>query len=136
MSGTAGGGDNYTGLGDDWGIDPSTSSWMADHAGTPTWDPSGTWDLGQNWWQRNTPTPETLAQLRTLQGGLSALKPLPDPNAASVRGQFPAVPGIPPTNMHAPGAVDALQQYLQALQQRQQALRTQFLPRTAGLLGG
>ena len=136
--GGMGGGDNYTGLGDDdWGIDPTTASWMAANQGTPTWDGSGQWDMGQSWWQRlQQGDPNALAQLRTMQGALSTLKPLADPNAAQVAARFPAIPAVPPAGLHSPQGNDALSQYLQVLQQRQQALRSQFLPKTAGLLGG
>jgi hypothetical protein len=137
MSGTAGGGDNYVGGQDDWqGIDPTMASWMAGHQGTPTWDPSGNWDMGQSWWQRNTPDPQTLAQINQMRGALTSLKPLSDPNAAQVARNFPAVPNIPAASMHQAQAPDAIAQYLQALQQRQQAYRAQFMPKVTGLLGG
>jgi hypothetical protein len=136
MSGSAGGGDNYAGGPDDWGIDQATSSWMNANQGTPTWDPSGNWDTGQSWWERNTPTPATMAQLNQLRSGLSSLKPMADPNAASVARQFPAVPTAPAAGIHQGQGADALQQYLQMLQARQQAMRSQFMPKTAGLLGG
>jgi hypothetical protein len=138
MSGSDGNGDNYVGMSDDqFQIDPTTASWMAAHQGTPTWDGSGTWDTGQSgqsWWDRLN-TPENAARLNALKGGL-ALKPLADPNAANVARQFPGVPAVPPAGMHQGQGADALQQYLQVLQARQQAMRSQFLPKTAGLLGG
>lgn len=131
MSGTAGGGDNYTGLGDEWGIDPSQASWMAANQGTPTWDGSGTWDTGQSWWERNTPSAATMQQINAMRGGLATLKPLPDAGSG-----MPARPPFPAPSMHQGQGTDALAQYLQMLQQRQQQMRTQFLPKTAGLLGG
>ena len=132
-----GGGDNYVGLGDDWGIDPTTASWMAANQGTPTWDGSGQWDMGQSWWQRNTPSADDLKTIQQLTGGLNTLKPLTDPNAAQVARQFPAVPAVPGVAVHQGAGGDVLSQYLQMLQQRQQQMRSQFMPKTAtGLLGG
>jgi hypothetical protein len=140
MSGSDGNGDNYVGMPDDdsFNVDPSTLSWMGAHQGTPTWDGSGNWDTsaGQSWWQKLQQDPKTLAQLNALKGGLTTLKPLADPNAAQVAQRFPAIPAVPQATLHPGQGIDALGQYLQALQQRQQQYRAQFLPKTAGLLGG
>jgi len=121
-----GGGDS-----DLWNIDPEQQAWMGANTGTPTWDGSGQWDTGPSWWERNTPSPETLAELRGAQQSLGGIKPMADPNAANAR------PMAPTPGMHqGQGGADLLNQYLQILQQRQQQMRTQFLPKTAGLLGG
>jgi hypothetical protein len=141
MSGSAGGGDNYVGMPDEdvpFQVDPTTASWMAGHTGTPIWDGSGNWDMTgpQSWWQRNTPDPATLAQINQMRGALTALKPLPDPNAAQVSARFPAIPAVPAAGLHPAQGSDAIAQYVAAIQQRQQAYRSQFMPKVTGLLGG
>ena len=115
---------------DDFGVDPATLAWMNANQGTPTWDGSGTWDTGQSgqsWWS----DPKTAAELKGLGQGIGAVKPLADAGSG-----MPARPPYPAAGIHQGSSVDALGQYLQMLQARQQALRTQFLPKTAGLLGG
>ena len=129
MSGSDGNGDNYTGGVNYWeALGSAPGELNADVLNDPN---SGT----ASWWDQLN-TPENLARLNALKGGLTTLKPLADPNAANVARQFPGVPAVPPAGMHQGQGTDALQQYLQVLQARQQAMRSQFLPKTAGLLGG
>ena len=136
--GGMGGGDNYTGFG---GWDDSTNQWASGD-----WNnlsalgselPASKWNTmqpgGTPWWQ----DPDTAATMRALSGGLNTLKPMADPNAAQVARQFPAVPAVPGVAVHQGSGGDVLSQYLQMLQQRQQQMRSQFLPKTTtGLLGG
>jgi hypothetical protein len=136
MSGSSGGGDNYTGGPDDWNIDPTTAAWQASNTGMPTWDGSGNWDMGQSWWDKNTPSPATMAQITAMRGALTSLKPLSDPNGQQVAARFPAVPAVPGASIHQGQPTDALSSYLQTLQQREQAYRSQFMPKVTGLLGG
>ena len=119
MSGYTGGGwDDATnvwgGGAGSWGDSTVPSAWN-------TMEPPSS-----SWWS----DPKTKAELKGLAQGLGGVKPLADPNAANAR------PPFPQAGIHQGQAIDALGQYLQILQQRQQALRTQFLPKTAGLLGG
>jgi hypothetical protein len=149
MGGDQGGGDNYTGnLGGTWDIDPTQASWMAANQGTPTWDPGGNWDMTQpqGWWARNFGSldlsdPKTIAQLRQLQGSLqSGAAGMGAPGMAGGGGvgagsYFSPRPPMPSAQIHQGSPNDALAQYLQTLQQRQQQMRSMFLPKTAGLLG-
>lgn len=136
--GGMGGGDNWIGL-NPGGWDDSTNQWggMTD----PAWGgplPQSGWNTMQPpdslpWWK----DPKTADTMRALAGGLNTLKPMPDPNAAQVARQFPAVPPVPSVAVHQGSGGDVLSQYLQMLQQRQQQMRSQFLPKTTtGLLGG
>ena len=130
MSGTAGGGDNWTGLGGlGGGWDDSTNVWSGQWGDAAL--PRSPWNTESDptlpWWK----DPKTAAQLKSLGTGMGGIKLLADPNAAGAR-PMAAAPGI----HQGQGGGDALQQFLQALQQRQQAMRSQFMPKTAGLLGG
>jgi len=106
---------NLWGGGGSWGDTTVPSAWN-------TMAPPS----ASSWWN----DPKTAAELKGLGQGIGAVKPPADPNAASAR------PPFPQAGIHQGQAVDALGQYLQMLQARQQAVRTQFLPKTAGLLGG
>ena len=126
MSGSDGNGDNYAG-----GWDDSTNVWAGGGSWGDTTVPSA-WNTmnppsASSWWT----DPKTQAELKGLGQGIGAVKPLADAGSG-----MPARPPYPAAGIHQGSSVDALGQYLQMLQARQQALRTQFLPKTAGLLGG
>jgi hypothetical protein len=80
-----------------------------------------------SWWT----DPKTAEELKGLSQGLGGVKPLADTGSG-----MPARPPYPAAGIHQGAPIDALGQYLQMLQARQQQLRGQFLPKTAGLLGG
>lgn len=101
------------------------SNFNSMNSGLPIGDPF--YDTPPPWWQ----DPKTQAELKGLSQGLGGVKPLADTGSG-----MPARPPYPAAGIHQGASVDALGQYLQMLQARQQALRTQFLPKTAGLLGG
>lgn len=100
-------------------------------AGPLTGDvPSGanTWGAGDggSWWDRTF----SKGNLETLSKAAATLKPMADPGAANAR---PAAPGA---SWHPGDGGALLTQYVDQLRQRQSALRSQFMPRVSGLLGG
>jgi hypothetical protein len=127
MADGMGGGDNYVGSPNDMDWD----SWSPDQLVGGDTPLEGGERTQQGWLARLAADPKTLAQLNSLRTGLGTLKTLPDPNAAAAR------PAMPAPSLHQGQSSDALAaQSLQILRQRQQQYRSQFLPKTAGLLGG
>jgi hypothetical protein len=100
-------------------------------AGPLTGDPmsgANTWgaaDPSSGWFGKNTAD-----TLDALSKGLGGLKPLADPMAAQAR------QGAPAGSFHPGEQPQLLTQYVNQLRERQQQLRSQFMPKVSGLLGG
>ena len=108
-----------------------SSSGVGALAGPLTGDPmsgANTWgaaDPSSGWFGKNSA--DTLG---ALSKGLAGLKPLADPMAAQAR------PGAPAGSFHPGEQPQMLTQYVNQLRERQQQLRSQFMPKVSGLLGG
>jgi len=107
------------------------SSGLGAFAGPVTGDPmtgANTWgaaDPAGGWFGKNSAD-----TLNSLNKGLAGLKPLADPMAAQAR------QGAPAGSFHPGEQPQMLTQYVNQLRERQQQLRSQFMPKVSGLLGG